>query len=125
MCAGRHARTPNPCAASAQGDVLEKTQRRCWQDSDLAALEQQDGDLSQVEVDKVFGLVRHIAPKVAPHDAVPGGIVLFVKLFFDESCDFKTGGGEKKKKDLPKKKKKAWGKWGVGLGFDAFVCETR
>ena len=49
--------------------------------------EQQDGHLSQVKVDEVLGLVGHIAAKVPPHDAMPGGVVLLVKLFLDEGGD--------------------------------------
>ena len=50
----------------------------------LARLEQQDGDLTKVKVDKVLGLVRHVAAKVAANDAVPGGRVLLVELLLDE-----------------------------------------
>jgi len=41
--------------------------------------------LAQIEVDEVAGLVGHVRPKVAPHDAVPGRVVLLVKLLFDVS----------------------------------------
>lgn len=50
----------------------------------LTALEQEDGHLSQVEVDEVPGLVGHVAPKIPSNNAVPGGVVLLVKLFLDE-----------------------------------------
>ena len=36
--------------------------------------------MAQIEVDEVAGLVGHVRPKVAPHDAVPGRVVLLVKL---------------------------------------------
>uniref|UniRef100_A0A3B5ABE3 Uncharacterized protein n=1 Tax=Stegastes partitus TaxID=144197 RepID=A0A3B5ABE3_9TELE len=36
--------------------------------------------LTQVEVDKMLRLVRHVAAKVPPNNAVPCGVVLFVKL---------------------------------------------
>ena len=39
--------------------------------------------LGQVEVDEVFGFMCHITTEVPPHDAVPGGVVLLVKLFLD------------------------------------------
>uniref|UniRef100_A0A3B5LZM8 Uncharacterized protein n=1 Tax=Xiphophorus couchianus TaxID=32473 RepID=A0A3B5LZM8_9TELE len=43
-------------------------------------LTQQDGHLAQVEVNKMLRLVGDIATKVPPNDAVPGGVVLLVKL---------------------------------------------
>jgi len=52
-----------------------------------SGLETQDGDLSQVEVDEVLGLVRDVAAEVPADDDVPGGVVLFVELFLDEGGD--------------------------------------
>ena len=43
--------------------------------------------LSEVKVDEVLGLVRHVRAKVAPDDAVPRGVVLLVKLL---QCQKKT-----------------------------------
>ena len=48
--------------------------------------EQENGHLGQV--DEVFGFTCHITTEVPPHDAVPGGVVLLVKLLGG-------GGGEK------------------------------
>jgi len=53
----------------------------------LTGLEEKDGHLPQVEVDKVFGLVCDIRAKVAAHDAMPGRVVLLVKLLLDVSCN--------------------------------------
>ena len=53
----------------------------------LARLEQQNGNLAQVKVDEVLGLVCHVAAKVAADDAVPCWVVLFVKLFLNESSN--------------------------------------
>uniref|UniRef100_A0A8C2KNJ9 Dynein light chain n=1 Tax=Cyprinus carpio TaxID=7962 RepID=A0A8C2KNJ9_CYPCA len=32
------------------------------------------------QLDEMFGLVSHVAAEVPPHDAMPGGVVLFVEL---------------------------------------------
>jgi len=50
-------------------------------------LEEEDGDLSKVEVDEVFGLVGNVGTEVAAHNAVPGGVVLFVEFLLDEGGD--------------------------------------
>uniref|UniRef100_A0A3B4WGY9 Uncharacterized protein n=1 Tax=Seriola lalandi dorsalis TaxID=1841481 RepID=A0A3B4WGY9_SERLL len=44
---------------------------------------QEDSNLAQVEVDEVLRLVCDVRAKVAADDAVPGGVVLLVKLLLD------------------------------------------
>ena len=52
-----------------------------------ARLEQKDGNLTKVEVDEVLGLMGDIGAEVAAHDAMPGGVVLFVEFLLDEGSD--------------------------------------
>ncbi len=52
-----------------------------------ARLEKEDRDLTQVEVDEMLSFVGHIGAEVTAHDAMPGGVVLLVELFLDESGD--------------------------------------
>lgn len=51
-----------------------------------AGLEQQNGHLTQVEVNEMLGLMSHVAAKVPPDDAVPGWVIFLVKLL----CGTKT-----------------------------------
>merc|ERR1712107_644491 len=49
-----------------------------------AGLEEQDSDLTEVEVDEMLGLVGHVGTEVTAHNAVPRGVVLLVELLLDE-----------------------------------------
>merc|ERR1712035_100211 len=49
----------------------------------LSRLEEENGDLSKIEVDKVFRLVGHVRSKVASDNAMPGWAVFFVEFLFD------------------------------------------
>ena len=53
----------------------------------LPRLEEQDGDLPEVKVYEMLGLVRDVAAKVTPNNAMPRWIVLLVELFLDERSD--------------------------------------
>jgi len=53
----------------------------------LSALEEQNGDLAQVEVDEMPGLVGDVRAEVPAHDAMPSGVVLLVELFLDVRRD--------------------------------------
>lgn len=48
----------------------------------LARLKQQNGHLTQIEVNEMLGLMSHIAAKVPPNDAVPSWIIFLVKLLY-------------------------------------------
>ena len=49
----------------------------------LSGLEEQDGDLAEVEVDEVLGFVGDVRAEVAPDNHVPGWVVLFVEFLLD------------------------------------------
>ena len=49
--------------------------------------EQQDGHLSEVEVNEVLRFVRDVTSEVPSHNAVPRGVVFLVELFLDEGRD--------------------------------------
>jgi len=49
--------------------------------------EEEDGNLAEVEVDEVLGLVGDVAAEVAADDAVPGWVVLLVELLLDEGSN--------------------------------------
>lgn len=52
------------------------------QSAPSAGLEQQNGHLTQVEVNEMLGLMSHVAAKVSPNDAVPGRVIFLVKLLW-------------------------------------------
>ena len=60
-----------------------------WEDYEdhSAWLEQEDGNLSHVEVDKVLGLVSDVGSEVSANNTVPGGIILLIELFFNIGSD--------------------------------------
>lgn len=45
-----------------------------------ARLEQQNSHLTQVEINKMLGLVGYVAAEVPPNDAVPRWVVFLIKL---------------------------------------------
>ena len=53
--------------AVARGEVRTESESDCLEDT--------DADLSDVKVDEVVLLVIDIAPKVAPHEAVPVSMI--------------------------------------------------
>lgn len=52
-----------------------------------ARLEEQDGHLAQIKVNEMLRLVGDVAAEVPPDNAVPGGVVLLVKLLLDVGCN--------------------------------------
>jgi len=53
----------------------------------LSRLEEEDGDLAEVEIDKVLGFVGDIRTKVTAHNRMPCGVVLLVELLLHIRCD--------------------------------------
>lgn len=53
----------------------------------LPWLEEEDRFLVMIEIDEMFGLVRHVASELAADDAVPGRLKLGVELFLDVGGD--------------------------------------
>ena len=43
--------------------------------------------MTEVEVNEVLGLVGHVGTEVTAHNAMPGGVVLFVEFLLDEGSD--------------------------------------
>lgn len=56
-------------------------------ESSLSALEEENGHLTQVEIDKMSCFVRYIASKVTSYNAMPRRIVLFIEFFFNKGCN--------------------------------------
>ena len=50
-------------------------------------LEEEHSHLSHVEIDEMLGLMGDIGAEVPAHNAVPGGVVLLVKLLLDVGGD--------------------------------------
>lgn len=46
-------------------------------------LEKQDGDLTHVEINKMFCFMGNVRSEVSTNDTVPGWVVFLVKLFFN------------------------------------------
>ena len=53
----------------------------------LSALEEENSDLTQVEIDEVFRLMGHIRTEVSSHNAMPCWVVLLVELLLDVGSD--------------------------------------
>ena len=52
-----------------------------------AGFEEEDSNLTEVEVDEVLGLVGDVGTEVSSHNAMPGWVVLLVELLLDEGGD--------------------------------------
>jgi len=50
-------------------------------------LEEEDGDLAEVEVDEMLGLVGDVGTKIPTDDAMPGRVVFLVKFLFNVAGD--------------------------------------
>lgn len=55
----------------------------CSEEEFSSRFEEKDGHLAQVEVNEMLGLVGDVAAEVPPDNAVPGGVVLLIKLLKD------------------------------------------
>ena len=49
--------------------------------------EEEDSNLTEVEVDEVLGLMGNVGTEVSAHDAMPSWVVLFVEFLLDEGGD--------------------------------------
>lgn len=69
----------------------EEKPPQCSKEEFSARFEKKDGHLAQVEVNEMLRLVSDVAAEVPPDDAVPGGIVLLIKLLKDTKRKIHTG----------------------------------
>ena len=53
----------------------------------LSGFEKQNGNLSEVKINEMLGLVGHIGSKVSAHDTMPSRVIFLVKFFFDVGRD--------------------------------------
>ena len=55
--------------------------------NNLSRLEEENGNLSEVEVDEMLGLMCDVAAEVTANNAVPSWVVFFVELLLDEGSN--------------------------------------
>merc|ERR1712036_204251 len=69
------------------GNLGMAHEMRSMMNVSLAALEKENGYLSQVKVNEMSRFVGDIGSKITAHNTMPGGIVFLVELLFDVSGD--------------------------------------
>lgn len=50
----------------------------------LSALKEENGYLSQIEIDKMSCFVRHVTAEITSYDAMPRRVVLLIELLLDK-----------------------------------------